>query len=242
MQMRTAFVIGATGLVGQQVVKELCERVEYASIIVVTRRAFEFNHPKIQVRQIDFDYLEGAHIGLVDDVFCCLGTTMKKAKSKEGFRLVDLDYPLQFASIAKKNNVRQFLVVSAMGADPSSPIFYNRIKGLMEEQLKEIELPRLQIFRPSILLGDRKEFRLGETIGGKIASAIGWAMVGPLKSYRAIRAEQVALAMVEKALAPAKRPVVIHTSADIEKVERPVKEVLKKEMSREDFFKNNQKD
>jgi len=220
MNRRTAVVIGATGLVGQELVRELCNREEYGDVIVLTRRAIDQKHPKLHIKVIDFNYLEGMHIGLVDDVYCCLGTTMKKAKSKQAFRQVDLDYPLQLASLAKKNNARQFLVISAMGADSKSAFFYNRIKGLMEEQLTVIELPRLQIFRPSLLLGDRKEFRFGESIGAKVMSLIGWAMVGPLKSFRAIRAEQVALAMVEKALEPLSRKVIVHNSAAIEKVER----------------------
>ena len=107
-----------------------------------------------------------------------------------------------------------------MGADSSSVFLYNRIKGLMEEHLKEIDLPRLQIFRPSLLLGDRKEFRLGETVGGKIIGLIGWAMVGRMRSYRAIRAEQVALAMVEKALIPSNEKVCVYNSAIIENMTR----------------------
>lgn len=217
---RTALVIGATGLVGQEVVKELCSRIEYGEVRVISRRPIELEHEKLTVSIIDFNYLEGAHIGVVDDVFCCLGTTMKKAKSKAAFRQVDLDYPLQLASLAKKNNARQFLVVSAMGADLSSTFYYNRMKGLMEEQLIALDLPVLQIFRPSLLLGDRKEFRLGETVGAKVMSAFSWALVGPLKSIKAVRAEQVALAMVESALSPSLEKVKIYHSADIEKVEK----------------------
>lgn len=220
MNKRTAAVIGATGLVGQELVKELCSRNEYESIIVITRRSVDQHHPKLKVKKIDFNDLESADIRPVDDVFCCLGTTMKKAKSKEAFRQVDLDYPLQLASIAQKNNAQQFLVISAMGADSSSIFFYNRIKGLMEEHLKEMDLPRLQIFRPSLLVGDREEFRLGEIVGAKMMGLIGWAMVGPLRSYRAIHAEQVALAMVENALMPSSKKVIVHNSTAIEKVER----------------------
>ncbi|KIL52772.1 oxidoreductase [Jeotgalibacillus campisalis] len=220
MKKRTALVIGATGLVGKEVVKELCSREEYSEVTAITRSSFNMNHPKLINKIIDFDYLEGMHVGVVDDVYCCLGTTMKKAQSKAAFRKVDLDYPLQFASLAKQNNVSQFLVISAMGADSSSPFFYNKIKGLMEEQLREMDLPKLQIFRPSLLLGDREEFRFGESIGAKVMTLIGWAMVGPLKTYKAVRGEQVALAMVEKALEGRSSTVVVHNSAEIEKTER----------------------
>ncbi|TDL33168.1 NAD-dependent epimerase/dehydratase family protein [Jeotgalibacillus sp. S-D1] len=228
MNKRTALVIGATGLVGQEVVKELCSRDEYGEVRIISRKPIEMEHEKLTVSIIDFNYLEGSHIGVADDVFCCLGTTMKKAKSKAAFRQVDLDFPLQLASLAKKNNARQFLVISAMGADLSSTFYYNRIKGLMEEQLIELDLPHLQIFRPSLLLGDRKEFRLGETVGAKVMSAMSWALVGPLKSLKAVRAEQVALAMVEGALAPSVEKVKIHLSSDIEKVEKPALLIEKK--------------
>ena len=220
MKKRTAAVVGATGLVGQELIKELCMRKEYEEIIVITRRPIKQEHPKLTVKIIDFNYLESAHLGFVDDVYCCLGTTKKKAKSKEAFRQVDLDYPLQLALIAKRNNVQQFLVISALGADSSSVFLYNRIKGLMEEHLKEIDLPRLQIFRPSLLLGDRKEFRLGETIGTKVMGLLGWVLIGRLSSYRAVRAEQVALAMVEKALTPSNDKVDIYNSAVIENTAR----------------------
>ncbi|MDG5472797.1 oxidoreductase [Jeotgalibacillus sp. ET6] len=220
MRQRTAVVIGATGLVGQEVVKELCKREEYSEVTAITRTHMNITHQKLINKIIDFDYLEGMHLGLVDDVYCCLGTTMKKAGSKAAFRKVDLDYPLQFASLAKKNNVRQFLVISAMGADPASPFYYNKIKGLMEEQLKEMNLASLLIFRPSLLLGDREEFRFGETIGAKVMTLVGWAMVGPLKTYKAVRAEQVALAMVEKAMNDPYENVLVYSSAEIEKTER----------------------
>lgn len=220
MRQRTAVVLGATGLVGQEVVKELCRREEYSEVTAITRTRLTINHQKLINKIIDFDYLEGMHLGLVDDVYCCLGTTMKKAGSKAAFRKVDLDYPLQFASLAKKNNVRQFLVISAMGADPSSPFYYNKVKGLMEEQLKEMNLAGLQIFRPSLLLGDREEFRFGESIGAKVMTLAGWAMVGPLRTYKAVRAEQVALAMVEKAIKDPHENVLVYSSAEIEKTER----------------------
>ncbi|PPA69738.1 NAD(P)H-binding protein [Jeotgalibacillus proteolyticus] len=226
MKKRTALVAGATGLVGKEVVKELCRREEYSEIIAITRSELKLEHPKLTNKVIDFNYLEGVHIGLADDIYCCLGTTIKKAKSKEAFRMVDLDYPLQLAVLAKKNNAQQFLVISAMGASPSSRFFYNKIKGLMEEQLKGLGLTRLQIFRPSLLIGDREEFRFGETLGAKVMSFAGWMLVGPLKSYKAIRAEQVALAMVEKALTPPVQKVEIHKSGAIEQVERTKTEAM----------------
>ena len=132
----------------------------------------------------------------VDDVYCCLGTTIKKAGSKDNFRKVDFHYPLELAKIAKKNNVPQFNIVTAMGADAKSSIFYNKVKGEVEEAIIKLKIDNTNIFRPSLLMGDRKESRKGEKIGIALAKIINPLMVGPLRKYRGIKATDVARAML----------------------------------------------
>ncbi|MFY0543789.1 oxidoreductase [Brevibacillus sp. H7] len=201
MQKRTAVLYGATGLIGKQLVRYLLESPEYSRVTAVVRRPLHLRHPNLQEVVADFDQLEKySDLMAGDDIFCCLGTTMRKAKTKEAFRRVDFDYPLQIARIAKRNGAQKFLLVSAIGANKHSPFFYNRVKGELEEKLAEIGFPQLLIFRPSLLLGDRKEFRLGEKSAILLSSVLSLFLIGPLQKYRAIDAEQVAYAMYRSAV------------------------------------------
>ncbi len=198
---KTALVAGATGLIGQQLVDELLQLDNYSEVRVLVRGPIEKHHPKLIKVLFDFDHPD---VSLVqgDDVFCCLGTTMKKAGSKEAFFIVDHDYPLQIARAAIQNGSNQYLIVTAMGADPSSSFFYNRVKGKLEEDLKKVGFSALHIFRPSLLLGNREEKRLGEKIGEAVMNFFNPLMVGPLKKYRAIDSAKVAKAMVIAAQDP----------------------------------------
>jgi uncharacterized protein YbjT (DUF2867 family) len=134
-----------------------------------------------------------------DDIFCCLGTTIRVAGSQEAFRKVDFTYTIQVGAIGVKNGAEQLLLVSALGADLRSRIFYNRVKGEIEEAVCKLPYEGVQIFRPSLLLGDRKEFRLGEKIGEVGMKTFSFAMAGPFKKYRPIEAGVVAQAMVSVA-------------------------------------------
>src|SRR5690606_24320068 len=139
--------------------------------------------------QIKTDYYrleEYADHFKVDDVFCCLGTTIKKAGSQNAFRRVDYDYPVALGKLAKSAGAKRFLVISAMGADARSNIFYSRVKGQMEEALKKMEFPALHIFQPSLLLGKRDEFRLGEKAASVLAPAISPLLRGKMKKYKPI--------------------------------------------------------
>jgi len=160
------------------------------------------SHPKLRETIINWEQLE-QYEGLFDGVtavFCCLGTTIKKAGSQSSFERVDLHYPLQAAAIAKKKAVKQFLVVSSMGANPKSRNFYSRTKGRMEEGLVAAGIQGLHIFRPSLLLGARAEFRLGERVAAGVMKALDSLMVGTAAKYRAIQAATVARAMIKIAL------------------------------------------
>lgn len=164
-ELRTVFVVGATGLVGKETVLAALESPAHGRVVAVVRRALDLRHPKLEQRILDFDALESGLAGItLDDAICCLGTTIKKAGSKEAFRRVDHDYVLAFARAARAASARTFVVVTALGADLRSPFFYNRVKGETERDLEALGFPSLVIARPSLLLGPREEMRLGERL------------------------------------------------------------------------------
>ncbi len=198
---KTALVVGATGLIGHQLVNQLLQSELYSEVRVLVRKSLEKQHPKLVEVLYDFNQSD-ASVVQGDDVFCCLGTTMKKAGSKGAFTRVDHDYPLQIARAAKQNGATQFLIVTAMGANPKSSFFYNRVKGNVEEDLKKLGFAALHIFRPSLLLGSRDEKRLGEKIGESLMGVFDPLMLGPLKKYRAIDSAKVANAMMVAAQDP----------------------------------------
>lgn len=225
MNMRTAIVVGATGLTGQALLKELCEREEYVSITAIVRRALAFEHPKLEVLVKSFDEIEEADLPPVHDVFCCLGTTQKKAGSKQQFERVDFEYPMRIASLAKKKGIPHFCVISAMGASEKSRFYYSQVKGKLEAELTALSLERLTIVRPSLLTGDRSEFRLGEK-AGEFALRIGNPLlVGAMRKYRSISATQLAIAMVCIALYEQPKKVRIYESAQLNQFAYPLAEI-----------------
>ncbi|MGM0836638.1 MAG: oxidoreductase [Bacillota bacterium] len=194
---KNALILGSTGLIGSRLTNQILENSEYASVCTIVRRPTSIKHPKLKEIVIDFtrilDYIEEFH---VDEVFICLGTTRKQAGSKESFKKVDYDYVVETARLAKAQGVQRIAVVSAIGADSQSRFFYNKIKGQMEETVSSIGIPSTYFFRPSLLLGDRKEIRLGEKMGEWLGNAVQPILIGKLKKYRSIEAEKVAKAMV----------------------------------------------
>lgn len=200
MERRSALLIGGTGLVGSHCRRYLLKDPAYAQVNLLVRRRTEAEHAKLRQHEIDFDRLDRAsEILQADDVFCCLGTTIKKAGSQAAFRKVDFTYVLQIAALSARNGSKQFLTISSLGANTSSRVFYSRVKGEMEEALAKLSFQAIHIFRPSLLLGDRREVRTGERLAafGMTIGAI--AMVGPWRKYRAIQAASVARAMVRVA-------------------------------------------
>ena len=192
--MKTALLAGSTGLIGNQLLTLLLEDNQYIAVKAISRNALSLRHPKLENLVLDFNRLSEQYERLkADHVFCCLGTTMHKAGSKEAFRKVDFDYPLELAKITRNLGANQFLLITALGADKNSGIFYNRVKGEIEEAIAKIGFTSFHIFRPSLLLGPREERRGGE---GKIKAVyrlLGWAI--PQK-YKAIESVNVARAMV----------------------------------------------
>lgn len=198
--MKKAILVGGTGLIGGHCLDILLEHSEYDEVILLLRTPREKKHPKLVQHSIDFNDLT-AHQELIQgsDLFCCLGTTIKKAGSQDAFRTVDYTYPLEIAKIARGNNISRYSIVTALGAKANSSIFYNQVKGELEKELKALSFPSLQIFQPSLLVGDRNESRLGEDLAQKAAPLMAWAMQGPLKKYRPIQGKTVAFAMVNQA-------------------------------------------
>lgn len=220
-KLRSALIVGATGLVGSHLVKQICENPHYVSVTALVRNTLPYEHEKLTVQTVNFDTLSESDVRFVDDVFCCLGTTRKKAGSREQFEKVDVEYPLQVAALAKHAGARHFIVISAMGASESSAAYYNRVKGNLEQQLQTLQYPRLSIVRPSLLVGDRSELRLGEKSGEVMLKLANPLLVGPFKRYRSIEASQVAKAMLAIALQPESSAVSIYLSNELAQMELP---------------------
>lgn len=193
----SALLLGATGLVGRELLRLLLDDAFFSRVVVLARRPSGHRHPKLEEHVFELDEMaEHAELFAVDDVFCALGTTIRLAKSKEQFRVIDHDYAINAARLGRARGARHYLLVSALGANAKSPVFYNRVKGEVEEDLIAIGYPSVTIARPSLLLGEREEFRLAE----RVFSRLGWLMPPPVKP---IPARDVALALVAAAREPA---------------------------------------
>jgi uncharacterized protein YbjT (DUF2867 family) len=200
MQKRNALISGATGLVGNSLLKQLLTDDQYEKIVIIVRRSIDIQHPKLIQQQIDFDAIESLKLDFqIDDVFCALGTTIKNAGSQDAFYKVDYTYVVNQGKWCAANSVRRFLIVSAMGASSKSGIFYNRVKGEMEMAVSKLNIPQIQVFRPSLLMGNRTEKRGGEKFAQIMMGGLGFLFVGPLLKYKAIHADVVANAMIDAA-------------------------------------------
>jgi uncharacterized protein YbjT (DUF2867 family) len=210
---RTALIAGATGLVGGHVLGLLLEDPAYTRVVSVSRRPVHTTPAKLEQHIVDFATLP--EMPPADDAFCCLGTTIRRAGSQEAFRRVDYDYVVSFASAAHRAGARQLLLVSAVGADPAARVFYSRVKGEVEAAVRQMPFEGIQIFRPSLLLGERTEFRLGERVATWFAPVAGLALVGSLRRYLPIEAADVARAMVRIAREAPRGPSVFEYDAII---------------------------
>jgi uncharacterized protein YbjT (DUF2867 family) len=214
MEARSALLLGATGLVGGHVLDLLLEDPAYGSVVTLGRRAAPREHPRLRQETVDFSRLHNVSDRIrAQDVFCCLGTTIRAAGSREAFRRVDLDYPRAAAEAAARNGAERFLLVSAMGADPDSSIFYNRVKGEAEEAVRTLPFQEVVILRPSLLLGERAEHRPGEALAQRLAPKLAWLLAGPLRKYRPVEARAVAAAMVRLAKAGGRGVRVVESDA-----------------------------
>ncbi len=193
---RRALIAGASGLVGAQCLRLLLADDRCAAVRSLVRRPGDIAHPKLQESVVDFDRLQPSDVGDPDDVYCCLGATLKMAGSREAFRKIDYHYCLEIARLASQNGARRFALVSSVSADPNSPNFYLRVKGDLEAALATLGFETLALLRPSFLLGDRPERRRAERIGILAAKALTPLLIGPLRKYRPIEAAAVARAAV----------------------------------------------
>lgn len=193
---KTAIVIGATGLVGTQLVQQLINHNNYGVIKIFTRRSIENKNSKIKEYIVDFDDINSfKHEITGDTLFSTMGTTIKTAGSKEAQYKVDYNYQYEFARIAADNGIKNYVLVSSAGADDQSKFFYMRMKGELELAVKALPFQSVSIIRPATLVGERPEKRAGEKVAIKVTSAMAGIIPG-LKKYRPIKGSIVATAMI----------------------------------------------
>lgn len=194
MPQKSALLLGATGLTGGHLLNLLLESEDYHTVYIYSRRPIGIQNPKLKELIINYDDYEGTVEA--DNVFCCLGTTIKVAKTKEAFKKVDLTYPVKIAQLQFNAGSKRFLVISAMGAAADSLFFYSKVKAEMETQLTNIGYPKLLIFRPALITGDRKEHRAGEKIAAGINEILNHVLVGKLRKYQSVSAKAIASCML----------------------------------------------
>lgn len=198
---KTALLAGATGLVGGYVLQILLAHPNISQILVITRRPLTQQHDKLQTIIADNNTLLQVEAALrADMVFCCLGTTIKKAGNQDNFYRIDHDYPVQLATLARAHGATHFALISAIGANANSRIFYNKVKGETERDVIALGYEQCHIVRPSLILGERMEKRFGEDIMKKFSSILNPLLIGKAQKYRAIHAKTIAQAMVDKML------------------------------------------
>jgi uncharacterized protein YbjT (DUF2867 family) len=195
--VKSALLFGASGLVGSHVLNQLINNNNYSKIKLFVRSSIKISDPKIEIIQTDFNNLENHREDIKgDDCFFCIGTTKKNSPDKNEYKRVELEVPKQIAKIAKSNLVNSFVFISSGYADPKSSGDYLKFKGEVEEELKRLNFPKLGIIRPSFLLGDRKENRIGEKIGIFVFKLLSPIFLGPLKKMKPIHSATVAKAMI----------------------------------------------
>jgi uncharacterized protein YbjT (DUF2867 family) len=211
-----AVLLGASGLIGSSLLQQLLESPHYTEVLVLVRKPLNQQHPKLTMLVVDFDKLNDYAEKLKTDVvFCCLGSTRKKTPDPEDYRKIDYQYPLDMGWIAYTNGASQYHLVSSMGANPHSSIFYSRLKGEVERDLKTIPFKSIHIYRPSLLDGARKEQRVGERLMIYAMRLINPLLLGGLKKYRSVKIEKVAAAMLRQSLVD-KRGIFIHQSDELQ--------------------------
>ncbi len=210
----TAIIAGSTGLTGTLLLRELLRSDDFAAIKVITRRPLNINDPR--VLEVPIKDLQEIHIDdprfQADIYFCCLGTTIKKAGTQEAFRKVDFDAVKSFAEVAKVNNARAFIMVSAMGANPQSLIFYNRVKGEAECAVRERGIAGTVIFRPSLLLGNRQEQRFAEGISIKVVESLSQWLPLSWQKKLGTKVEDLIKRMISEAKYSEKDPKIIEAA------------------------------
>ena len=194
---KSAIILGATGLTGSYVLDELLNNPEYTKVIVFSRRPLEIENEKLQVFECDLLNLEEQKDYFkADEVYVCVGTTNNKTPNKKLYRDIDFGIPVTAAQLCRENRIDNIAVMSSLGANSKSSVFYTKTKGEMEESVLEMEIPNTYLLRPAMIMGPRKERRLGETLGKMLTFIINPLLQGSLKKYKGIHAETIAKAMI----------------------------------------------
>jgi len=210
MNQKTAIVLGGTGLTGNLLINRLLADDSYARIKLFSRKASGIKSEKIEEFVGDLFQLEYFKDDFTaDEVFCCIGTTSAKTKDRVVYKAIDFGIPSTAARLARENNIPTFLVISSMGANTRSSIFYSRTKGEMEQAVLGENIPHTYILRPSLIMGNRAERRMGESVGAAVLKFTNVVLVGRLKKYRAIEADCIAAAMIHLALSKPPSGIVI---------------------------------
>ena len=197
--MNRVIIAGASGLIGKELLYQLLNNNEVKEVVALVRKPLTTQHSKLIQIQIDFEDLNSFSDEIYGDAFyCCLGSTIKKTPDLADYKKVDFDYPLALAQLASANEIAQFHIISALGADINSKLFYPRIKGEIEEELKKIKLKSVHIYQPSLLSGERLERRSFEKIAIKVMKIINPLLLGSLRKYRSIRVSTIAKAIINQ--------------------------------------------
>lgn len=209
--MKKAIIYGASGLVGSYILEALLQDDNYEQVVIVVRKDTGIRHPKLKTVTGDFHSFADTVKGIkVDEVYIALGTTQKKTPDKKDYYQIDHDYPLHAARIAKENGANTVLLVSSIGADVKSNVFYTRTKGETERDIIALDFDHTYIFRPSMILGDRKEKRPMEIVIKAIWKVINPLFIGKVNKYKGMEAKDIAKAMVKRANRPSGKIEILH--------------------------------
>jgi len=213
-----AIIVGASGLIGSNLLNILLDEATYTEVTALVRKPTEISHHKLKEVVVDFDKLDDYTNEISGHaLFCCLGTTKARTPNEQDYRRIDHDYPVKLAQLAQQNGIKQYHLVSSLGADTKSSFFYTKLKGETEDDIKKVGLNTLHIYRPSLLIGDRKEQGFLEKIAVALIPVIDPLLVGSLKKYRSIPAKTVALAMYKQST-NSEDGVFIHLSDQIKQI------------------------
>ncbi|MBT8281633.1 MAG: NAD-dependent epimerase/dehydratase family protein [Muriicola sp.] len=194
---KTAIVLGATGLTGGILLNELLQDPRYSRIVAFSRSTVGIKHPKYEEYLGDlFKLSDFSSTFKADEVYCCIGTTKAKTPDKEKYRKIDHGIPLNAAQLCVQNKIDTFIVISSLGANPKSSVFYSRVKGEMEEAVLQLGLPKTHILQPSLISGEREESRKAEKLAKTLFAILNVILIGPLKKYRSVQAKDIAKAMI----------------------------------------------
>lgn len=216
--MKKAIIAGSTGLIGHLLLEELLSNTQYEQVLSLSRRPLEKSHPKLRQLIVDFDHLEKWQSEINGDVcFCCMGTTRKKTPSKDLYRKIEIDYPLNLACLALKGGATQLQYISALGAGNNAKGFYLQGKSMAENKLRELPYETLHFLRPSLIQGSRQEPHRTEILLGKCFNIINPMLIGYARKYRSIKAEVLAHAMLKLSLQENKG-IFIHNSSQLTEI------------------------